>query len=200
MLKLGLTGGIASGKSFVAARLREMNFRVLDADQLGHKLIEPGQSAYEPVVQEFGPEILRADKSVDRKKLGAIVFADREELAKLNSILHPRIEAAMRVQFMEWEKENPRDSVFVEAALLIEAGMYKRLDALVVVWCRLEQQIQRLVARGLSEKEAQRRVSLQMANDEKLRFATYQIDTSGTIQYTQEQLAALAKTLRTSET
>src|SRR5258705_1668026 len=114
MLKLGLTGGIASGKSFVAARLREMKFRVLDADQLGHNLLEPGQSAYEPVVQEFGPEILRPDKSVDRKKLGAIVFADREELAKLNSILHPRIEAAMRVRFMEWEKENPRDTVFVE--------------------------------------------------------------------------------------
>jgi dephospho-CoA kinase len=200
MLRLGLTGGIASGKSIVASELRQLGFRVLDADQLGHKLIEPGQSAYEPVVQEFGPEILRPDKSVDRKKLGAVVFANREELATLNSILHPRIEKAIHAQFSQWEKENVRDPVFVEAALLIEAGMHKRLDGLVVVWCKPEQQVERLVARGLSEDEARHRISLQMANDEKLKFATYKIDTSGTMQHTQEQLAALAKKLRASET
>src|SRR2546430_438242 len=120
MLKLGLTGGIASGKSFVAARLREMNFRVLDADQLGHKFIEPDQSAYGPVVEEFGNEVLRPDKSVDRKKLGAIVFADPQKLAKLNSILHPRIEEAMRAQFAQWEKENPRE---LRAHCFFDAGM-----------------------------------------------------------------------------
>ena len=200
MLKLGLTGGIASGKSFVASELRTLGFRVLDADQLGHKLIEPGQSAYEPVVQEFGPEILRPDKFVDRKKLGAIVFADREELAKLNSILHPRIEAALRAKFMNWEKENPNDAVFAEAALLVEAGIHRRLDGLVVVWCKPEQQIERLVARGFHEKEARHRISLQMTNDEKLKFATHRIDASGTTLQTQEQVAALAKTLRASET
>ena len=199
MLKLGLTGGIASGKSFVAARLREMNFRVLDADQLGHKLLEPDQSAYEPVVEEFGNEILRPDKSVDRKKLGAIVFADAQKLAKLNSILHPRIEEAMRAQFAQWEKENPGDPVFVEAALLIEAGMHKRLDGLVVVWCRSEQQFERLVARGLTESEARRRISLQMPSNEKLKHATCTIDTSGTIGDTQEQVAALAEKLRTAQ-
>jgi len=199
MLKLGLTGGIASGKSFVAARLREMNFRVLDADQLGHKLLEPGQSAYEPVVREFGDEILRPDKSIDRKKLGAIVFADPQKLAKLNSILHPRIEEAMRAQFAEWEKENPSDPVFVEAALLIEAGMHKRLDGLVVAWCRAEQQFERLVARGLTETEARRRIALQMPNDEKLKHATYTIDTSGTMEDTQTQVAALAGNLRTAQ-
>lgn len=196
MTRLGLTGGIASGKSFVAARLREVNFRVLDADQLGHKLMEPGQSAYEPVVQDFGNEILRPDKSIDRKKLGAIVFADPQELARLNSILHPRIEDAMRAQFAQWEKENPRDPVFVEAALLIEAGMHKRLDALVVVWCKPEQQLERLVARGLVESEARRRIALQLPNDEKIRHATYTIDTSGTMENTQAQVAALADKLR----
>ena len=199
MLKLGLTGGIASGKSFVAARLREMNFRVLDADQLGHKLLEPGQSAYEPVVQEFGNEILRPDKSVDRKKLGAIVFAEAQKLAKLNSILHPRIEEAMRAHFAQWEKENPREPVFVEAALLIEAGMHKRLDGLVVVWCRGEQQFERLVTRGLTESEARRRISLQMPNEEKLKHATYTIDTAGTIGDTQAQVAALAEKLRAAQ-
>ena len=199
MLKLGLTGGIASGKSFVAARLREMNFRVLDADQLGHKLLEPGQSAYEPVVQEFGNQILRPDKSVDRKKLGAIVFADPGKLAQLNSILHPRIEDAMRLQFTVWEKENPRDPVFVEAALLVEAGIHKRLDGLVVIWCKPEQQIERLVARGLTEAEARRRIALQLPNDEKLKHATDTIDTSGTSEDTQTQVAALAHSLRSAQ-
>jgi dephospho-CoA kinase len=196
MLKLGLTGGIASGKSFVAARLREMNFRVLDADQVGHKLLEPGQPAYEPVVEEFGNEILRSDKSVDRKKLGAIVFVDPQKLARLNSILHPRIEQSMRTEFAQWEKENPRDPVFVEAALLIEAGIHRRLDGLVVVWCKPEQQIERLVARGLAESEARRRIALQLPNSEKLKHATYAIDTSGTMENTQTQVAALADKLR----
>jgi dephospho-CoA kinase len=199
MLKLGLTGGIASGKSFVAAHLREMNFRVLDADHLGHVLIEPGKSAYEPVIQEFGNEVLRPDKSVDRKKLGAIVFADREKLDKLNSILHPRIEEAMRAQFAVWERENPRDPVFVEAALLIEAGMHKRLDDLVVVWCRGEQQFERLVARGFTDAEARRRISLQMPSEEKLKHARYAIDTSGTLEHSQAQVAALAQKLRTAQ-
>jgi len=199
MLKLGLTGGIASGKSFVAARLREMNFRVLDADQLGHKLLEHDESAYQPVLEEFGSEILRPDKSIDRKKLGVIVFADTQKLARLNSILHPRIEKAMRVQFTQWENENPHDPVFVEAALLIEAGMHKRLDGLVVTSCKPEQQIERLVARGLTETEARRRIALQLPNDEKLKLATYAIDTSGTMEDTQVQLAALAGKLRAAQ-
>ena len=150
-------------------------------------------------MQEFGNEILRPDKSVDRKKLGAIIFAEAQKLAKLNSILHPRIEEAMRAQFAQWEKENPREPVFVEAALLIEAGMHKRLDGLVVVWCRGEQQFERLVARGLAESEARRRISLQMPNEEKLKHATYTIDTSGSTGDTQAQVAALAEKLRATQ-
>ena len=200
MLKLGLTGGIASGKSWVANELRELNFRVLDADLLGHRLIEPGAAAYDEVVREFGKEILRADCSVDRKKLGDIVFSDPAKLAKLNSILHPKIEETTNAQFAKWQSERVTDPVFVEAALLIEAGIHKRLDGLVVVWCRLEDQITRLRARGLSEEEARSRIALQLPNEEKLKFATYKIDTSGTMQYTQEQVAALAKSLRQKQT
>src|SRR5215813_6936672 len=200
MLKLGLTGGIASGKSWVANQLRELNFRVLDADLIGHQLIEPGQSAYADVVREFGKEILRDGNSIDRKKLGAVVFADAEKLAKLNSILHPRIEAAMNVQFSKWQAEGITDPVFVEAALLVEAGMHKRLDGLVVVWCRPEDQIERLRARGFSEEEARHRIALQLPNEEKLKFATYKIDTSGTMEYTQEQVASLASSLRAKQT
>jgi dephospho-CoA kinase len=200
MKRIGLTGGIASGKSWVASQLRELNFRVLDADLLGHRLIEPGEAAHEDVVREFGRQILREDNSVDRKKLGAIVFADPKKLARLNAILHPRIEEATNAQFAKWSAEGVTDAVFVEAALLVEAGMHERLDGLVVVWCRPEDQITRLCARGLSEEEARHRVALQMPNEEKLKYATYKIDTSGTMQYTQEQVAALAKTLRNSET
>jgi len=196
MQKLGLTGGIASGKSWVANQLRELGFHVLDADQLGHKLIESGESAFEDVIREFDKEILRKDNSIDRKKLGDIVFSDRAKLAKLNSILHPRIEAAMNAQFDSWRAQGVAGPVFVEAALLVEAGMHKRLDGLVVVYCRPEDQIERLLARGFSEEEARRRIALQLPNEEKLKYATFTIDTSGTMQYTQEQVAALAEKLR----
>jgi dephospho-CoA kinase len=196
MKRLGLTGGIASGKSFVASLLRELNFRVLDADRLGHKLMQPGYPAYDDIVREFGAGILSADRSVDRKKLGALVFADPAKLARLNAILHPRIEDAMNEQFAKWQSENDRDPVFVEAALLVEAGMHNRLDGLVVTWCKPEQQIERLRERGLTEAEARRRISLQMPQDEKLKCATERIDCSGTLENTRQQVEALAAKLR----
>ena len=196
MLRFGLTGGIASGKSWVANQLRELGFHIVDADLSGHQLIEPSLPAYDDVVREFGKEILREDRFIDRKKLGAMVFADPKKLAKLNSILHPRIEEAMNKQFEIWSEQGVTDPVFVEAALLVEAGMHKRLDGLVVVFCTLQNQIERLVARGLSEAEARRRIALQLPTEEKLKFATYKIDTSYTMQYTQKQIAALAEKLR----
>jgi dephospho-CoA kinase len=200
MRKLGLTGGIASGKTWVADKLRELGFRVLDADSLGHKLMQPGQSAYSEIVGFFGPAILSAENLIDRKKLGAVVFADSAKLAKLNAILHPKIEAAMNEQFEAWRAEGITDPVFVEAALLVEAGMHKRLDGLVVVWCTPTQQLNRLVARGLKEPEARRRISLQMPPEEKLKYATYQIDTTGTFEQSQQQIEALAKALRSAIT
>src|SRR5262249_38675069 len=112
----------------------------------------------------------------------------------------PRIEDAMNEKFTQWSKENPNDPAFAEAALLVETGMYKRLDGLVVVWCRPEDQIARLLARGLSEEEALRRIALQLPTEEKLKYATHKIDTSGTMQYTQEQVAALAAKLRSHQT
>src|SRR5215467_6432553 len=113
MLKLGLTGGIASGKSWVANKLRELGFHVLDADSLGHKLMEPGLPAYKEIVQIFGRSVLTADDYIDRKRLGAIVFADSERLAKLNAILHPVIEAAMNERFEAWRKEGVTEPIFV---------------------------------------------------------------------------------------
>ncbi len=196
MLRLGLTGGIASGKSAVAAMLREMGFFVLDADGLAHKLIEPGLSAHGEVLREFGPLIADSGGRIDRAKLAALVFADRGKLDRLNAIVHPRVSEAVFRQFHDWERNGTRDASFVEAALLVEAGMHEKLDGLVVVWCEPEQQLERLLARGLSEAEARRRIAAQLPVEEKLRYATEKIDCSGSLEETRRQVEALAAKLR----
>ncbi len=196
MLKMGLTGGIASGKSAIAAMLREMGFPVLEADVVAHKLIEPGQPAHDEVLREFGAELADAAGRIDRAKLAAIVFADRQKLVKLNSIIHPRVEEIVFRQFEEWQRNGVRDAGFVEAALLVEAGIAAKLDGLVVAFCAPEQQLERLLARGMSEVEAKRRLAAQLPVEEKLRFATETIDCSGTLEETRAQVRALAAKLR----
>jgi len=199
MLRLGLTGGIASGKSAVAAMLREMGFAVLDADALAHKLIEPGQAAYAEVIQEFGPSIADTSGRIDRAKLAAMVFADLAKLDRLNAIVHPRVAEVILSQFEVWRRSGVRDAVFVEAALLVESGIHKKLDGLVVVWCSPEQQLERLLARGLSKTEALRRIDAQLPVEEKLRLATEKIDCSGSLEETRRQVEALAGKLRRAQ-
>jgi dephospho-CoA kinase len=200
MLRLGLTGGIASGKSAVAAMLREMGFAVLDADSLAHKLIEPGQPAYDDVVQEFGEAVIATGGRVDRAKLSAIVFNDRAKLDRLNGIVHPRVAEVIFSQFEAWRRAGVRDAVFVEAALLVESGIHKNLDGLVVAWCEPQQQLERLVTRGLSEAEARRRIAAQLPVEEKLLLATEKIDCSGSLEATRLQVEALAFKLRRVQT
>jgi len=200
MLRLGLTGGIATGKSAVAAMLRELRFDVLDADSLARQFIEPGQPAYDEVLREFGTSILDSNKSVHRAKLAAIVFADPAKLARLNAILHPRVEAAVIRQFAEWSRNGARDAAFVEAALLVEAGYLKHLDGLVVTWCRPEQQLERLCARGLSDNDARTRIAAQLPMEDKLSHATEKIDCSGSLEETRKQVEALAAKLRLNTT
>ena len=196
MLRVGLTGGIGCGKSVVAAMLREQGFLVLDADTLAHQLVEPGQPAYDDVLQEFGKGVCDASGKIDRAKLAAIVFAEPAKLARLNQIVHPRVAEAQERQFIEWQRTHPRGVAVVEAALLVEAGAHNRLDRLVVVWCRPEQQIERLLERGMSAEEAQRRIASQMPLEEKRRLAEFQIDCSGTIEDTRQQVERLAAQLR----
>jgi dephospho-CoA kinase len=196
MRKMGLTGGIASGKSTVAGMLRELGFPVLEADLLSHQLMQPGQAAHDEILREFGTDLEDARGRIDRAKLAAIVFVDAARLAKLNQILHPRVEEATLRQFLEWERDGVRDAAFVEAALLVEAGYVKNLDGLVVAFCRPEQQLERLRARGMSETEARQRMAAQMPVEEKLEYATDRIDCSGTIEETQGQVRALAEKLR----
>jgi dephospho-CoA kinase len=199
MLRLGLTGGIASGKSAVAAMLRDIGFAVLDADSLAHKLIGPGQPAYDEVLREFGPSIMDAYGRVDRARLAALVFADCVKLDRLNAIVHPRVAEVVLRQLDEWARQGTRDAAFVEAALLIESGIHKHLDGLVIAWCRPEQQLERLIARGLSESEARVRIASQMPVEEKLRHATEKIDCSGSLEQTRQQVAALAAKLRRTQ-
>ena len=200
MLKLGLTGGIASGKSVVAAILRELGFPVLDADSISHKLMEPGQTAHREILQSFGADLAGSSGDIDRHKLAAIVFADPAKLAELNSILHPRVDQIVFRQLEDWQKSGAHTAAFVEAALLIEAGMAARLDGLVVAWCTPEQQLERLRARGMSETEARRRIAAQLPLEEKLKRATYTINCSGTLEETRSQVQALAVNLLKGQT
>jgi len=196
MRRVGLTGGIACGKSTVAARMRELGCHVLDADKLAHQLIEPGQPAYEQVVREFGTEILFSDKRVDRARLAAIVFADRAKLEKLNAIVHPCVIAEQERELAALESDEPGAVAVVEAALLIEAGYHKRLDRLVVVWCRPEQQLERLLARGLTRTEADQRIAAQLPLDRKRVLADDLIDCSGTLDHTRLQVEELVGRLK----
>ena len=198
MLRVGLTGGIASGKSEVSAMLRDRDIPVLAADQLGHKLMEPGQAAYDDVVREFGEEILAADGSVDRTKLGAIVFADPAKRARLNWILHPKIIETIRQWFKSLDHPGGPEFAVMEAALIYEANVQKDVNRVVVCWCTPEQQLERLIARGLSEEQARRRIGAQMPVDEKKRLADMVIDCSGTLEETRQQVSELIEKLRST--
>jgi dephospho-CoA kinase len=196
MLRYGLTGGIASGKSTLAGMLRELGFPVIEADRVAHQVMEPGQPAYNEVVSVFGDVILDSDKRINRSSLAAIVFNDREKLTQLNGIIHPRVEGEMLEQFAELERSGRYPAAFVEAALIFEAGLHKKLDGVVVARCLPEQQLARLMQRGLSEAEASKRIAMQMPVAKKLALATEKIDCSGSIEETQRQAEALAEKLR----
>jgi dephospho-CoA kinase len=195
MLRVGLTGGIASGKSTVASMLRDLDCPVLDADTLGHELLEQGQDAYNEVLREFGKDILDAYGNIDRGKLGPIVFADAQKRARLNQILHPRILDVVRKWFAALAQPGGPDLALVEAALIIEAGYNKELDHVIVCWCPAEQQLQRLIARGLTAEQAQLRIAAQMPMEEKRRLANEAIDCSGTLEETERQVIAAVKRL-----
>jgi dephospho-CoA kinase len=201
MLRVGLTGGLASGKSVVGRALAEMGCLLIEADELGHQVMAKGAEAYEAILAEFGPSILDAEGEIDRRRLGALVFGEPELLSKLNAIVHPCVRARGK-QLQEAFATREPDGICVnEAAILIETGSYRGFDRLIVARCTPEQQIERAMMRGtsgnhLTREEVLNRLRRQMPLEEKVKYADYVIDTSGTIEHTLEQTHAVYASLR----
>ncbi len=199
MLRVGLTGGIGCGKSTVAGMMRDLGCRIIDADAISRDLVEPDQPAYQEILAAFGSGILLADGHLDRAKIAHLVFSDASKLSTLNEILHPRVIAEEERQLVEIARTEPNAVAVVEAALLIEAGHHKILERLIVVWCRPEQQIERLTnprGRGMSREDAMQRIAAQMPLDEKRRTATDEIDNSGSLAETRKQVTELVAQLK----
>ena len=195
-LKAGLTGGIAVGKTFVVSVLRELGCKVIDADLLAHQAIEPGKPAYQEIIREFGQQVVAESGEIDRSRLGAMVFAEPGLRARLNAIVHPRVFEAQAKWLAEVEATSPGAIAIVDAALLIETGAYKRFEKVIVVYCAPELQLERLMRRdNLSRPDAQARIASQMASEEKLKFADYSIDTSGSFAETRLRVEAVYASL-----
>lgn len=189
MLRVGLTGSIAVGKSHVCEVFRELGCYVLDADQTAREVVRPGTKGLSRIVEAFGNDVLQASGELDRKKLGAIVFADEEKRERLNAIVHPLVIEAQDEWIRGVEARDPNGIAIIDAALMIESGGYKRFDKLVVVWCEPDIQLQRLMKRdGLSRENAEARIRAQMPQEEKKRFADHLIDTSAGFDETREQV------------
>lgn len=188
MLKIGLTGSIAVGKSFVCTIFRELGAFVLDADKTAREVVEPNTKGLGQIIEAFGEEILQPNGELDRVKLGAIVFIDEMQRQLLNSIVHPLVIEAQNEWLTKQERENPRSIAIIEAALMIESGGYNRFSKLIVVWCDIDIQLKRLMLRNnLSEAEALGRINAQMPQEEKKRYADFMIDTSESFEDTRRQ-------------
>jgi len=197
MLRVGLTGGYASGKSLVATHLASLGCHVIYADLLGHQVLSPTGEAYRQTLSLFGPEILKPDHTIDRKKLAAIVFHSPDLLAQLNAIVHPAVFRLEEHSLIGFELQNPHGVAIIEAAILIETGRYKTLDRLIVTSCDTEIQIQRAITRDLiTREEAESRIARQLPDAERVRFANYVVHTGGTREETIRQVDAIHRELR----
>lgn len=197
MLKVGLTGSIAVGKSTVCDIFRELGCHILDADRTAREVVEQGTAGLEKVVKQFGKNILKPDGSLDRAALGGIVFADEAKRNLLNSIIHPLVFKAQNEWIESLEKSDPHGIAIVDAALMIESGGYKRFNKLIVVWCNADIQLARLMKRdGFSIEEAKRRIDSQMPQEDKKKFADYLIDTSDSLDETRRQVLEVHKQLK----
>jgi dephospho-CoA kinase len=197
MLRVGLTGGLASGKSFVGEALASLGCHLLKADELGHQLLMPGTPVHEKVVETFGQAILDSEGRILRRALASVVFGDAEKLAALNAIIHPAVIEEEERWMQEVKEVDPHGIAIVEAAILIETGSYKRFDKIVLAVCSEQQQIERAMKRdGITREEALMRLQRQMPLDEKRKFADFVVDTSGEKEQTLVQVRRLYDELR----
>jgi len=199
MLKVGLTGGIASGKSVVGEMFIGLGAHLVEADRIAHSLMQPGEAVYNEVVRHFGGGILNADGSVNRGKLAEMAFGPpgtdpaSSRIAELNRIVHPAVIRSQEEWMQAIGLQNPDGVAVVEAALLIEAGAAKRFDRLIVVTCKTEQRAERFAARQKidlesARREVSRRMAAQLPDEEKIRVADYVIDNSGSLDATRQQV------------
>lgn len=192
-VRVGLTGGVASGKSVVSAMLRELGAVVIDADQLAREVVAPGTEGLREVVAAFGPDLLTADGELDRPAMGAVVFADEGARRRLEAIIHPLV----RARGAELEAAAGPDAVVVhDIPLLAETGQAATFDAVVVVDVPVETQIERMVSlRGMSREEAEARIAAQASREERARIATYVIENTGTLEDLRERVTEVFEAL-----
>ncbi|MCI0568352.1 MAG: dephospho-CoA kinase [Acidobacteria bacterium] len=197
MFRVGLTGGIATGKSVVAEVFREEGAFVLDTDLLGHELMQPGTPAYQEIRGRFGDGILEPDGRIDRKKLGERIFGDERARLQLNAILHPRILAEAEQRVAHFARQNPGGIAVTQAALMAEAGAFGRFDRIVLTECDTPTQVLRLRARdGLGEEQALRRIGAQADSAARRRIAHIVLDTSGSLEETRAKARQAFDSLR----
>jgi len=200
MLRVGLTGGLACGKSFVAGELERLGCFVIHADEIGHEVLAPGGEAYEPAIAEFGRGILGPGGQIDRRLLAAQVFAHPDRLSRLNALVHPAVFRRENQLMTGFAAGNPHGIAIVEAAILIETGSYTRFDKMVLVTCEEEHQVERALRReGAVEADVRARLSRQMPLDEKRKYADFVIDTNGDKEDTIRQTQAVYEALRSIE-
>lgn len=193
---IGLTGNIASGKTEIAKIFKELGAKIIDADMIAREVVEHGEPAWQEIVDEFGSDILNSDRSINRKKLGQIIFNDDTRRKRLNRITHPRIMAKIKEKIDHLKKENV-NLVIIEAALIVErGGLLNVIDELIVVSADAETQIERIMTRdGLQRDEALSRIESQMPTSEKTKHAAYIIDNSGSLGETRKQVQEIWKKL-----
>jgi dephospho-CoA kinase len=200
MTTAGLTGGLGSGKTFIANVFAELGCHVIHADQLGHRALEPSGEAFAAVVAHFGSSILSSSGAIDRRALAQIVFNDSEQLAALNAIVHPVVFRLEMELIAQGALEDPSGIAIVEAAILIETGNYENFDFLILAVCSEEQQIERAMARDrLSREQVLQRMARQMPLQKKREYADFIIDTSGTTGSTRKQTEQVYEVLRSRE-
>ncbi len=197
MLLVGLTGGIASGKSLVSRVFKDLGAQVIDADRIVHDLLEPGQQAWQEVVDHFGRGIQLPDGMIDRRKVGEIVFADAGERAWLNRCLHPRVFDVFRARVLQLQSRQPEAVIVFDAALLIETGFHRKMNRTVVVYAEVEQQIERLMRRdSLTREQALARIASQRPLAEKRGQADYVVDNTGTREAAERRAREIFQLLR----
>ncbi len=200
MLRVGLTGNIASGKSHTASLFAEMGAYVIDADIVVHELLARGTRTYGNILDVFGEQILGPDLEIDRRKLGKIIFFDEKKRGLLNNLTHPEVRIELLRRIYEIEQASPSGIVIVDAALMVETGGYRMYHRLIVVTCEPSLQVSRLMSRdNLSEVDAKARMASQMPIEEKLKLADYVVDTSGTLKQTRDQVEAIYRDLIVQE-